>query len=392
MPTTLAIPSGGGNCVRLCSLLLSMLASMGSMASLPTYLVGWDNQELAADPSMNLVGHWEFDDGSGTTAFDSSGNDNNGTLVNGPTWTTGQVNGSLRFDGVDDYVRVANLAGGTSTVTLWLNTSAGGLGTSFWNGLAFFGYEQGGGVNDYGCALNGGGKVVCQYGDSGPTGNKIVNDGLWHFIAYTRDASTGIMKIYVDGLLDTTGAAETGFKSPLGTAVGTVPNTRGQDFDGTLDDVRIYSGVLSDTEILSLYTNATGNVTSLEGSRTFDASAHRGPEFSTSFSRGEPDLSDGARDRILFSGPFCWNRTALCARGRHPLPLPGKREWYFQAGECLCEILLSSIPTIPTTRNECIGSLEKVCRGVAPACPGHSAHSIQRYQGGMGVAAWLAAR
>lgn len=38
-------------------------------------------------PTSGLIGHWKLDDGSGTTAVDSSGNGNNGTLVNGPTWT-----------------------------------------------------------------------------------------------------------------------------------------------------------------------------------------------------------------------------------------------------------------------------------------------------------------
>lgn len=36
-----------------------------------------------------LVGYWPLWEGSGTTAFDRSGNGNNGSLVNGPTWTTG---------------------------------------------------------------------------------------------------------------------------------------------------------------------------------------------------------------------------------------------------------------------------------------------------------------
>ncbi len=36
----------------------------------------------------DLVGHWKLDEGSGTTASDSSGNNNNGTLVNGPVWST----------------------------------------------------------------------------------------------------------------------------------------------------------------------------------------------------------------------------------------------------------------------------------------------------------------
>ena len=52
------------------------------------------------DPS--LAAYWTLDDGSGFTATDSSGNGNNGTLINGPIWTTGHVNGALDFDGSDD--------------------------------------------------------------------------------------------------------------------------------------------------------------------------------------------------------------------------------------------------------------------------------------------------
>lgn len=38
-------------------------------------------------PTSNLVSHWKFDEGSGTTATDSAGS-NTGTLTNGPTYTT----------------------------------------------------------------------------------------------------------------------------------------------------------------------------------------------------------------------------------------------------------------------------------------------------------------
>src|SRR5262249_25019949 len=44
----------------------------------------------AASPSLpasGLVAYWKFNEGSGTTAFDSSGNGNTGTLINGPLWT-----------------------------------------------------------------------------------------------------------------------------------------------------------------------------------------------------------------------------------------------------------------------------------------------------------------
>lgn len=36
--------------------------------------------------SAGLVGFWKFNEGSGSTAFDSSGKDNNATLFNSPTW------------------------------------------------------------------------------------------------------------------------------------------------------------------------------------------------------------------------------------------------------------------------------------------------------------------
>ena len=54
-----------------------------------------------------LVAYYTFDEGSGTTADDSSGSGNNGTLVNGPTWNTADKKvgiGALSFDGVNDYV------------------------------------------------------------------------------------------------------------------------------------------------------------------------------------------------------------------------------------------------------------------------------------------------
>ena len=47
---------------------------------------------LALDPA--ILGFWKLDDGTGTIAQDSSVNGNDGTLTNGPTWSTGQLNGA----------------------------------------------------------------------------------------------------------------------------------------------------------------------------------------------------------------------------------------------------------------------------------------------------------
>ncbi|GIW67303.1 MAG: hypothetical protein KatS3mg096_171 [Candidatus Parcubacteria bacterium] len=53
------------------------------------------------DQAQGLVGYWSFDD---CTAKDLSGNNNNGTLMNGPQCVDGKVGKALSFDGVDDYV------------------------------------------------------------------------------------------------------------------------------------------------------------------------------------------------------------------------------------------------------------------------------------------------
>lgn len=60
-----------------------------------------------AHPLANgLVGAWLFNEGTGTTLNDYSGNGNHGTLTGAthlPTWS-GVHNGSILFDGIDDYI------------------------------------------------------------------------------------------------------------------------------------------------------------------------------------------------------------------------------------------------------------------------------------------------
>ncbi len=80
-----------------------------------------------------LIAHWTLDEGDGTTAYDSAG-DNDGTLVNGPTWTTGQIDGALSFDG-DDGVYIEGSSGTSSplniynsdiTISSWVRIGTGG--------------------------------------------------------------------------------------------------------------------------------------------------------------------------------------------------------------------------------------------------------------------------
>jgi hypothetical protein len=92
----------------------------------------------AADP--DLVGWWRFDDGSGTTAADFSGNGNDGTLQGDTAWVTGHLGKALEFDGVDDFVDVPHseslMVGDEVTVMAWINTPRHlGPGGELWQGI-----------------------------------------------------------------------------------------------------------------------------------------------------------------------------------------------------------------------------------------------------------------
>lgn len=92
------------------------------------------------DSNSNLIAHYTFEEGFGTTAGDSSDNDNSGT-ISGATWTTGRdgSGSALQFDGVDDYVQipgvgetpptaVSSLSYGTISVWFKFDEEAGETG------------------------------------------------------------------------------------------------------------------------------------------------------------------------------------------------------------------------------------------------------------------------
>jgi len=71
------------------------------------YETGTNLELLPVDRNPNLVGYWQFDEGTGTNTYDASGNGNDGTLVNTPTWTTARVGDyALEFNGENTYVDI----------------------------------------------------------------------------------------------------------------------------------------------------------------------------------------------------------------------------------------------------------------------------------------------
>jgi len=81
---------------------------------------------VVAEAQTGLVAAYSFDEGSGTSINDLSGNGNNGTLINGPTWAAGEYGSALSFDGTNDYVSIPDatslqFGSGPFTVSAWVS-------------------------------------------------------------------------------------------------------------------------------------------------------------------------------------------------------------------------------------------------------------------------------
>ena len=80
---------------------------------------------VQAQSDEGLVAEWHFDEGSGSVLKDSSGNGNDG-VIHGATWVDGKYGKALRFDGVDDKVKLPySVITGLTDVTseFWIKTT-----------------------------------------------------------------------------------------------------------------------------------------------------------------------------------------------------------------------------------------------------------------------------
>ncbi len=202
-------------------------------------------------------------DGQGTTASDSTGG-NSGNLIGSPlpTWIS---TGGLSFLGNGQYnqtggpaLQVANdlspILGGTSSLMFWINTTQAGNGTH-WMAPAVTGVEETGVGDDINWGyIDGSGHIGVAVGDNGScVSSQAINDGNWHRVALTRDASSGIVNVYVDGALSNTGTFDFGsLTSPFNLIgansvyeSGYATKTGANYLNAKLDDVQVFDQVLT---------------------------------------------------------------------------------------------------------------------------------------------------
>jgi prepilin-type N-terminal cleavage/methylation domain-containing protein len=244
----------------LASIVLVSLSGSRDRANMVKVLV-YTNQiykVLASD----VVGNWMFDEGTGSTAVDSSGYNNTGIITGGATYTTdtpykaaGQGAGkyALSFDGVNDYVDCGNGASlnmGTQdfTITLWASSSnykvSAGLVSKnlYWiNGPGYTITNISSPLRVYFVVYDGATQAAIDTGQ-GPT------YGWTYFVGVKKGGNS---EVWVNGSRVATTSA------PLGSLNNSQNLTMGKGpsgyWQGMIDDVRIYSRALTASEIQKLY-------------------------------------------------------------------------------------------------------------------------------------------
>ncbi|MCP4611546.1 MAG: LamG domain-containing protein [Planctomycetes bacterium] len=198
---------------------------------------------LTSVVKADLIGWWQFEEGSGDTAFDSSDYGNDGTVNGNAQWVEGYIGGGLELDGSSAWVAIDGIADDLTenifTVSAWIKTTMTG------DGNVIASNDTGSG-HDFVWGVDGGNHLV--EADNANTYPPTINDDEWHFIAYVRDGDVAFA--YTDG--DLVGE-ETPSANPAGQArwsIGQEWDSSPSDFyQGVVDDIHFFNDALSGDQI-----------------------------------------------------------------------------------------------------------------------------------------------
>lgn len=194
--------------------------------------------------------------GTGTTWYDRAGNFNggvfnNGTLVNGPSFSSANM-GSIGFDGVNDYVSILNNTTVSFTIGCWINTTATSYtGSNAYEGNGIVWSDVGGIANDFVLSILNN-KASWFTGDSGTTINSTttINTGSWFYITVVKNGTNSIKELFINGILESTGTSGTSTLT-ANPNINIGGNTLDSKyFNGKIAQVKIYNRALLATEVL----------------------------------------------------------------------------------------------------------------------------------------------
>ncbi|MDD5430809.1 MAG: LamG domain-containing protein [Candidatus Pacebacteria bacterium] len=222
---------------------------------------------LGTDVVKGLMAQWQFDESGGVIMHDNGRFDHRGKSFGDLTRLTGvncKIGGCLSFSGNGDHVFIGDKFDtpytAPLTISLWISTAQSGGAfiskqgyDSPWTGWIFESYAPN--QIRYQVYGSGGSNRL------GKIWNVFYQDGNWHHLVLVKGNNAAAnLKLYIDGVEQTSVAAtydtltqtvSTNFNCEIGARDGT-----NQAFNGKMDDVRLYSRVLTADEISKLYSSS----------------------------------------------------------------------------------------------------------------------------------------
>jgi hypothetical protein len=234
---------------------------------------GWQGKQTSAfddfrrqrKPVKNVIVrnglklHYDFSNGlcfpnTGTTAVDLSGSSNDGTLTNGPTYSTTN-DGLLSFDGVNDFISatIINIAS-NGTISMWMRKTGTGSPDAG-NIVDLAANVSAGGTNGWSLGVNtSANKLEFYIANNGGfgTGNQstaVIANDRWYNVVATYNGANKIL--YVNGVQDSSFASTvngTNTSTTWGIASRTAAAAR-RYFQGQIPQAAIYDRALTPSEI-----------------------------------------------------------------------------------------------------------------------------------------------
>lgn len=206
----------------------------------------------------DLVGHWKFDEGTDTVAYDSSIYGNNGIFKGDPQWVVGHFSGALEFDGTGDWLDCGTHPSleitGAVSMTAWIKVGTKDIDHKLGSNQdeANGGYKMAVFNNRIEFEIRTSDKAEVLNRDV--AGGTEIEVGVWYHVAGVYSLEDGYIRTYVNGVLDrelltsqVLGASTESFK------IGCEPFATGMyNFNGVIDDLRIYNHAIDEDEIQQL--------------------------------------------------------------------------------------------------------------------------------------------
>jgi hypothetical protein len=255
------------------------------LALLSVFLGAMALSGAASAQNAGLVAAFNFNEGSGTRLNDLSGNNNNGTLNAGVTWSTaGKFGGAAQFNGTSGIITIPDApslrlsTGMTLEAWVYPTTSNGGWRDVIYKGNDNYFLEA---LSTQKGAPAAGGTFGITYGTAGLARN------TWTHLAATYDKTT--LRMFVNGVQVSSIASTATLASSSNPLQIGGDSLFGQYFQGLIDEVRVYNRALSQAEIQS---DMNTPVTSTAGADTIAPTiAISSPTTASTFSTGTTPLA-----------------------------------------------------------------------------------------------------